>query len=326
MLAKLKTKTKNVVLEIKLKNYLKIGSVLLFILSFAFNIQLFAQTVTITELEIIDQNTSSSISSSISSSQSTSINSQSSSSQSINSSSSQPITPQAPPGVSSLPFRFNSANIFVNGPLSMVLGPALNELSNPIINAPCEIWILPPRANIYVVLYGVTNNQGICSYTTSQSVFSQNLSVAQVFQNQPNATGIVSNSFYIQPSLGQSVLGGNINFASINGQIGNGRAFGLVQYNSVLATSNQENYTINGGIIDIGFEYPGLGGGGGNGFGGFVGQGGSGFFNTTDGLNNESVLANIFNLLARSGGFSLPLSLLAVFLIIILYLLSRKKE
>jgi len=237
------------------------------------------------------------------------------------------ISPQL---ISSVIFNVSPGNIFVGETLTFTLGPALTSTNTILSNIPCEIWILSPTISNYAVLSGTTNNLGMCTYRTNLSLNQQNLILLTqpLTPNFPRAAGTQNvtpqNNLPGSPLLSQAV-GGNTNLGSINGIVGGGTAFGLVVYQGNGIISNVVNYAVSGGISGIDSDYPtdngNLGGGNGTGSGNTGGNNNNGSNNNS----NSNPNSNIFNFLPRTGGFAASVGFIIGFIVLIIFVISRRK-
>jgi|GEM_PF-4577214 len=239
----------------------------------------------------------------------------------------------SPQNVSSVTFTVNPGNIFLGELLTFTLGPALTSTNTVLSNVPCEIWIQPPNASIFVVFAGITNNQGICTYRTNQTPTQQNLvlltqPLTPDFPRPSGTQNVANQSSSIpgSPLITQST-GGNVNVSSINGIVGGGNAFGLVTYQGNNVLSNTVTYAVSGGITGIDADYPtdtgtGSGIGSGNNTGNNSGIGGN---NNNSGNNNNIPGSNLFDFLPRTGGFVASIGGLIGLIILIIFVISRRR-
>lgn len=218
------------------------------------------------------------------------------------------ITPML---IKSLPFTITPKNIFVGNKLTFTLGPALSKDNQPLPGLVCDLWVLPPRSNRYVVLRGLTNPSGYCIYETDKSLSSQGLQLITA-----NSTGNITQQ-NTKNQLSPSLVGGNTNLNSINSVLGNGVGFGTVIYQGTLVTSNNDNYSVGGGVAGTGVD---------NNFivGNFPGDSGNDQFSPSFAGNEFASGFNrgLFSFLPRTGGYAASIIGFSVAGILAIYLLT----
>lgn len=208
--------------------------------------------------------------------------------------------------VNTLEFTVNPKEVFVSEKLIFNLGPAVSTTSIVLANIPCQIWILPPSSNKYIVLQGLTGSTGYCSYQTDKNLQEQGLTV-------------ISNTSQFFNVNNPNIQGGNTNLTSINTSLGNGFAFGAIYYQTTTLVSNNDDYKISGGVTDIDSSY-------GNSSINNSNQANSD--NNKNGSKNGSTNSggDLFTFLPRTGGEAISFTLVIVFIIIVIFLISRKRE
>lgn len=213
-----------------------------------------------------------------------------------------------------LVFDIDPGEIFVNQKLTFRLGPAISVSDQILVNVPCQLWILPPNTNTYIVLQGLTNSGGFCIYQTDRSLQDQGLTLVQNTAGTAGA-GNISQQFNINnPNL----KGGNTNLASINQVLGNGFGFGAINYQGVTLVSNNDIYVVSGGTSSFDSSYGSSSNGGSDQTNSDTNNSGSRGTNTSDGGGE-------FSFLPRTGGEAISVTLVILAVVVVIFLISRKR-
>jgi hypothetical protein len=212
--------------------------------------------------------------------------------------------------LNSLVFSVSPKEIFVAEKLTFTLGPATSNTNVVLNNIPCQIWILPASNNKYIVVQGLTNSTGYCSYQTDKTLQEQGLTLVQ------NTANTISPQFNINDP---NIKGGNTNLTLVNTSLGDGFAFGAINYQATTLVSNNDNYKVSGGVTDIDSSY---------------GSSSTSNSDQTNSDKNKSGSKNgstngggdLFTFLPRTGGEAISFTLVIAFIIIVIFLISRRRE